>query len=137
MSIFCLFILDKIRSYEKELSDLKSRLAQVLAVMPQDTFVTGSSSVSSTATATSKLRLNDTPPLLSAVTGLNNGGSPLLQVPHNSSPSGNVQLCTLNGISSNNNIIGVPSSQNHHQPGSTLDPNATAYTPKNSIGGEA
>ncbi|XP_026463093.1 macoilin-1 isoform X3 [Ctenocephalides felis] len=124
-----------IRAHEKELSELKSRLAQVLAVMPQDTFVTGSQSVGSTATVTSKLRLNDTPPLLSAVVGHNNGGSPLLH-PINSSPSGNVQLCALNGITSNNNTISG-SSLNHHQPGSTLDPNATAYTPKNSIGGEA
>lgn len=62
------------RAQEKEIEELKSKIAQVLAVMPNDTF--GSPAPSS---AMSRVRLADS------------------------------------------------------SPGSTLDPNATAYTPKGSL----
>lgn len=62
------------RAQEKEIEELKSKIAQVLAVMPNDTF--GSPAPSSTM---SRVRLAESPP------------------------------------------------------GSTLDPNATAYTPKGSL----
>lgn len=67
------------RAQEKEIEELKSKIAQVLAVMPNDSFNTGS--VATTGSTMSRVRLAESPP-----TGL-----------------------------------------------SKLDPNATAYTPKNSL----
>lgn len=61
------------RAQEKEIEELKSKIAQVLAVMPNDTFGTTTNNIS-------RVRLTENPP-----------------------------------------------------PGSTLDPNATAYTPKGSL----
>ncbi|XP_044739563.1 macoilin [Chrysoperla carnea] len=76
-----------IRCQEKEIDELKSKIAQVLAVMPNDTF--GSPTPSSVS---SRVRLAETPPCQAVV---------------------NVQ--------------------SHPVPTSQLDPNATAYTPKNSL----
>lgn len=68
-----------IRSHEKEIEELKGKIAQVLAVMPSDSFGSGPTPSSSM----SRVRLAESP-------------------------------------------VGGP-------PGSTLDPNATAYTPKGSL----
>ncbi|XP_035725115.1 macoilin-1-like isoform X2 [Vespa mandarinia] len=79
-----------IRSQEKEIEMLKAKIAQDLAVMPQDTFG------SAPTCATSKLRLNSEV----RVTGTK------IRTNESSCPG-----CTV----------------------SNLDPNATAYTPKNSL----
>ncbi|XP_076300124.1 macoilin-1 isoform X2 [Lasioglossum baleicum] len=79
-----------IRSQEKEIEMLKTKIAQDLAVMPQDTFGPAPTC------ATSKLRLNNE--VRVAVTKIRSNESPR--------PG-----CTV----------------------SNLDPNATAYTPKNSL----
>lgn len=79
-----------IRSQEKEIEMLKAKIAQDLAVMPQDTFGPAPSC------ATSKLRLNNE--VRVACTKIRSNESPC--------PG-----CTV----------------------SNLDPNATAYTPKNSL----
>lgn len=68
------FLLDTNRAQEKEIEELKSKIAQVLAVMPNDAF-----------------------------------GSP--------TPTNNISRVRLA----------------ESPPGSTLDPNATAYTPKSSL----
>lgn len=79
-----------IRSQEKEIEMLKAKIAQDLAVMPQDTFGPAPTC------ATSKLRLNNE--VRVAGTKIRSNESPC--------PG-----CTV----------------------SNLDPNATAYTPKNSL----
>ncbi|XP_043252145.1 macoilin-1 isoform X3 [Colletes gigas] len=80
-----------IRSQEKEIETLKAKIAQDLAVMPQDTFGPAPTC------ATSKLRLNNE--VRVSGTKIRSNESPC--------PGG----CTV----------------------SNLDPNATAYTPKNSL----
>lgn len=73
-NVFIVFRLDTNRAQEKEIEELKSKIAQVLAVMPNDAF-----------------------------------GSP--------TPTNNISRVRLA----------------ESPPGSTLDPNATAYTPKSSL----
>lgn len=83
---------DLIRSQEKEIEELKSKIAQVLAVMPNDSF-----------------------------------GSP----PTPSSVSSRVRLTESPSCQSSSMVV----SQQQTAPNSQLDPNATAYTPKNSLVG--
>lgn len=71
---FVLFFTDSNRTQEREIEELKSKIAQVLAVMPTDPLASPTP-----VTNMSRIRLAESPP------------------------------------------------------GSTLDPNATAYTPKNSL----
>lgn len=75
-----------IRSHEKEIEELKGKIAQVLAVMPIDSI---GSPAPPNSTMVSRVRLAESP-------------------------------CP-------------PQQQQSAPPGSTLDPNATAYTPKGSM----
>ncbi|XP_071438913.1 macoilin [Hetaerina americana] len=92
-----------IRAQDKEIDDLKRKIAQVLAVMPTDSFSPSTVSLELSGSGTSKLLLVE--PLLSPV-----------PPSHLLSPSSPSILVAP--------IVPPPSTS------STLDPNATAYTPK-------
>lgn len=79
------------RAQEKEIEELKGKIAQVLAVMPNDTFG-----------------------------GATAGGAP--------SQSPSVTVTMASRVRLGDGIVPA-----NTPPGSTLDPNATAYTPKNSL----
>lgn len=141
---------DVIRQKDKEVLELKGKIAQLFAVMPSvpnDSFcMTQCSSNNS-----SMLRMNDTPPLQGpsspmAHAHMSLGGSPLMNQLQNLS----VFTSTSNSMSPQTPTSQVPSVV--QQPGggvsggngggggggglSNLDPNAIAYTPKN-VGAEA
>lgn len=123
-----------VRNKDKEVLDLKAKIAQILAVMPSmpndSLCCSGPSSGGS-----SILRLNDTPPLLP---------HPQQQQQHSIMSS---QMCP-DGTQLLNQLMGVMTSTSSTNPSvvnsstsqvtgsicpSMLDPNATAYTPKNSL----
>ncbi|XP_019868737.2 macoilin-1 [Aethina tumida] len=79
------------RAQEKEIEELKGKIAQVLAVMPNDTFG-----------------------------GATAGGAP--------SQSPSVAVTMASRVRLGDGVVPA-----NTPPGSTLDPNATAYTPKNSL----
>ncbi|XP_046407156.1 macoilin isoform X2 [Ischnura elegans] len=102
----------EIRAQDKEIDDLKRKIAQVLAVMPTDSFSPSTVSLElSGSGGTSKLLLVE--PLLSPV------NPPAHLLGPSSSPS----------ILMSAPMVPAPSTS------STLDPNATAYTPKGTSGG--
>lgn len=125
-----------VRNKDKEVLDLKAKIAQILAVMPSmpndSLCCSGPSSGGS-----SILRLNDTPPLLP---------HPQQQQQQQHSIMSS-QLCP-DGTQLLNQLMGVMTSTSSTNPSvvnsstsqvtgsicpSMLDPNATAYTPKNSL----
>lgn len=124
-----------IRNKDEEVLDLKAKIAQLLAVMPTDSLCLPPCST----TGTSMLRMTDTPPLqgpsspmlglgpthqqLMAVHQLNARGGPCVVSAPNSS-SNVVQNVVTSASCPSNNVV--------TQTSSNLDPNATAYTPKNS-----
>lgn len=125
-----------VRNKDKEVLDLKAKIAQILAVMPSmpndSLCCSGPSSGGS-----SILRLNDTPPLLP---------HPQQQQQQQHSIMSS-QMCP-DGTQLLNQLMGVMTSTSSTNPSvvnsstsqvtgsicpSMLDPNATAYTPKNSL----
>lgn len=127
-----------VRNKDKEVLDLKAKIAQILAVMPSmpndSLCCSGPSSGGS-----SILRLNDTPPLLP-----HSQQQQQQQQQHSIMSS---QLCP-EGTQLLNQLMGVMTSTSSTNPSvvnsstsqvtgsicpSMLDPNATAYTPKNSL----
>lgn len=126
-----------VRNKDKEVLDLKAKIAQILAVMPSmpndSLCCSGPSSGGS-----SILRLNDTPPLLP---------HPQQQQQQQQHSIMSSQMCP-DGTQLLNQLMGVMTSTSSTNPSvvnsstsqvtgsicpSMLDPNATAYTPKNSL----
>lgn len=103
--------------------EMKGKIAQLLAVMPAMPSAESFSLTPNSSAGSSMLRLNDTPPLIMAQQSPNQLGL--------GAPSIICQLTTTTNCvqrENPNNLTGNPSQ---------LDPNATAYTPKNSslVGG--
>lgn len=151
------FCLAMMRNKDKEVLDLKAKIAQLLAVMPampNDSFCMTPCST----TGSSILRLNDTSSLQgpsSPMSHISLGGSPLMSL-----QSLGVYTSTTNPMVPTSSSI-VPNTSNQSQlqqhqqqqqqqaqqqqqqqqvqqqqgAGSQLDPNATAYTPKNLVSG--
>lgn len=128
---------DIIRQKDKEVQDVQAKIAQLFAVMPSvpnDSFMS-----QCTATGSSILRLNDatlqgpSSPMSHAHISL--GGSPLMNQLQNLS----VYTSTSSSTSPQQNSTSQVSSQSDQQQNnpldssSGLDPNATAYTPKNEV----
>lgn len=127
-----------IRSRDKEVIELKAKIAQLLAVMPSvpsESFCMPPCS----STGSSLLRLNDSPSLQGPSSPMSRlGGSPLIS-----------QLQSLGVFTSSSNqamsqsSVVVPHSggqsaligQGQNNNASNLDPNATVYTPKNLVNG--
>lgn len=131
-----------IRSKDKEVMELKAKIAQLLAVMPSvpsESFCLPPCS----STGSSMLRLNDSPSLQGPSSPMSHkrlGGSPLIS-----------QLQSLGVFTSSSNqtlsqsSVVVPHSggqsalmvqgPNNNNNASNLDPNATVYTPKNLVNG--
>lgn len=116
--------------------ELKGKIAQLLAVMPAMPTAEPFNLTPNSSAGSSMLRLNDTPPLIIAQQSPNQAQLGL------GPPSIICQLTTggASGMSQATNCV----QQQRENPGvvltgnsSTLDPNATAYTPKNSslVGG--
>lgn len=94
-----------IRTQEKEIDELKGKIAQMLAVMPNDSFSPGPTS------GVSKLRLSDS--------GMPCYPAHISHHVSNTLPSSHSMANNVNA-NINNNM-------------SNLDPNATAYTPKGTM----
>lgn len=129
-----------IRSKDKEVHELKAKIAQLLAVMPSvpsESFCLPPCS----STGSSMLRLNDSPSLQGPSSPMSHkrlGGSPLIS-----------QLQSLGVFTSSSNqalsqsSVVVPHSggqsalmnQSQNNNASNLDPNASVYTPKNLVNG--
>lgn len=151
-----------LRAQEKEIDELKSKIAQVLAVMPNDTFSSGVQTPSrpSSVVGSRHVRLTESPPsgVIGTAVGSVGGASVLLQH-HHQSPQQSQHLPHLQQSHHHHHHHQLAMHQHllqqqqqmvqHHQqqvlvgqqqqlmggngavsPGSTLDPNATAYTPK-------
>lgn len=129
-----------IRSKDKEVVELKAKIAQLLAVMPSvpsESFCLPPCS----STGSSMLRLNDSPSLQGPSSPMSHkrlGGSPLIS----QLQSLGVFTSSSNQVMSQSSIV-VPHSggtalmgqgQNNNN-ASNLDPNATVYTPKNLVNG--
>lgn len=127
-----------IRSKDKEVLELKAKIAQLLAVMPSvpsESFCLPPCS----STGSSMLRLNDSPlqGQSSPMSHKRLGGSPLIS-----------QLQSLGVFTSTNQAMSQSSvvlphsggqsallGQGQNNNASNLDPNATVYTPKNLVNG--
>lgn len=152
-----------LRAQEKEIDELKSKIAQVLAVMPNDTFSSGVQTPSrpSSVVVSRHVRLTESPPsgVIGTAVGSVAGASVLLQH-HQQSPQQSQHLPHLQQSHHHHHQHQLAMHQHllqqqqqmvqlHQQqqvlvgqqqqlmggngavsPGSTLDPNATAYTPK-------
>lgn len=143
-----------IRSKDEEVLDLKAKIAQLLAVMPTDSLCLPQCST----TGSSMLRMNDTPPLQGPSSPIMSLAGPTHQqlmaaaaaaaAAHqqqmNSRGGGGMVSNVVTVVTSTSGVTNaVTSSGNVNannvitQTSSNLDPNATAYTPKNSslVGG--
>uniref|UniRef100_A0A1B0CQT6 Putative conserved plasma membrane protein n=1 Tax=Lutzomyia longipalpis TaxID=7200 RepID=A0A1B0CQT6_LUTLO len=131
-----------IRNMEKEILELKGKIAQLLAVMPAMPSAESFSLTPNSSAGSSMLRLNDTPPLIMAQQSPSQAqmglGAPsiicqLTAAAQATAAAGaamsQVTNCVQQQRENPNNLTGNAAS--------TLDPNATAYTPKNSslVGG--
>ncbi|XP_055383322.1 macoilin-2 [Condylostylus longicornis] len=149
-----------IRNKDNEVLDLKAKIAQLLAIMPSDNLclsspcpTTGPSSpMLSLSTAHQQIMASNHP--------LNSRGGPTSVVAANNvgvvvnnnvttvngssvSPSTSVTVNTVTNVNSitnssqnsnvTNNVVGNIQVASSGQTSSNLDPNATAYTPKNSM----
>lgn len=104
-----LYLAGVIRAQEKEIDELKGKIAQMLAVMPNDSFSPGPTSGSL------KLRLSDS-------------GMPCYPS-HLTHHVSNVMTSSVTHSTMANNV----NNSNLNNSMSNLDPNATAYTPKGAM----
>ncbi|XP_037041721.1 macoilin-2 isoform X1 [Bradysia coprophila] len=131
-----------IRSKDKEVIELKAKIAQLLAVMPSvpsESFCLPPCS----STGSSMLRLNDSPSLQGPSSPMSHkrlGGSPLISQLQSlgvfTSSSSNQALSQSSVVvpHSGGQSALMNQGQNNNS-ASNLDPNATVYTPKNLVNG--
>ncbi|GAB0093985.1 hypothetical protein DMENIID0001_091830 [Sergentomyia squamirostris] len=126
-----------IRNMEKEMLELKGKIAQLLAVMPAMPTSDAFSLTPNSSAGSSMLRLNDTPPLIMAQQSpsqvqLGLGASSIIcQLTAAAAAAAGGTQNNASALSQATNCV-QQQRENQGNASSTLDPNATAYTPKNS-----
>lgn len=130
-----------IRNKDKEVIELKAKIAQLLAVMPSvpsESFCLPPCS----STGSSMLRLNDSPSLQGPSSPMSHkrlGGSPLISQLQSlgvfTSSSSNQAMSQSSVVVPHSGGQSALMNQGQNNNASNLDPNATVYTPKNLVNG--